>query len=779
MRELEGGAQLAGRYTLVRKLGVGGGAAIWLASDKITRAAVSLKVLVDESIPASALRREWQLSIRLVHAHIVRVFEFHDGSDRHGAFFSMQYIDGPDTTVLSGASLAAILSPLALLADALRYAHEKGVVHRDIKASNVLLDAEGAPYLIDFGVAATPETHIGGGSVIACSPQQLDGLAPEPGDDIFALGGLMYELVSGRSAYSSSTTAEDIRSLVPPRLVAADGSPVPEPVQNLVARMLAKNPASRPDAATVATTLAGAGFLPGPAPTRYVGGVRAVRDEVIRSKTAVHRSHRPALQAAEKNAGETSGISVRTLGVSLAVLLLVLLGVVFLLPKTVTNDGPPKPVDSGATQEEPQASDAKPEIKDLPERDARVRTREETDEILGRLLSRLRTLEGRAVQRWGGAPYKRAQQAYAAGDAAYLDDDYAVADDNYRDAYEALEPLLEQVDKVFSTVLADAERALDNGDSVEALRLYELAVAISPSHGPARAGLVRAQNLDDVLALTEQGLALERDLELDAARRSYEQAIELDPEWEVARAGRQRVLQTINELEFDQRMTEGLTALSESDFLGARAAFRMAQKLQPDSREPADGLMQVDQGIRLSNISALERKAASLESREKWQESADAYQRILELDSNLSFAQQGLTGSRKMVALHEQLEDYIKDPDSLGSPRKLQTATQLVVDITRMSDIGPRLAGQRDELSRLLKRAATPLTVELISDNATDVSIYKVGKLGTFTRTELQLRPGTYVAVGSRPGYRDVRVEFRVAPEIDMQPVIVRCEERI
>jgi hypothetical protein len=96
-----------------------------------------------------------------------------------------------------------------------------------------------------------------------------------------------------------------------------------------------------------------------------------------------------------------------------------------------------------------------------------------------------------------------------------------------------------------------------------------------------------------------------------------------------------------------------------------------------------------------------------------------------------------------------------------------------------MPEIGPRLDGQRDELSRLLKRAATPLTVSFISDNVTDVSIYKVGKLGSFETHELDLRPGTYVAVGSRPGYRDVRLEFRVGPEIELQPVVVRCEEAI
>ncbi len=96
-----------------------------------------------------------------------------------------------------------------------------------------------------------------------------------------------------------------------------------------------------------------------------------------------------------------------------------------------------------------------------------------------------------------------------------------------------------------------------------------------------------------------------------------------------------------------------------------------------------------------------------------------------------------------------------------------------------MGDIGPRLAGQRDELSKLLKRAATPIPVQLVSDNLTQVSIYKVGTLGRFNNTRLELRPGTYVAVGVRTGFRDVRREFRVAPEIDMEPVVVRCEEQI
>jgi serine/threonine protein kinase/tetratricopeptide (TPR) repeat protein len=781
MRELKSGTQLASRYTLVRKLGAGGGAETWLASDKLTRASVALKILIDEGMSAQSLKREWQLSIRLVHAHIARVFEFHDTDPdgRHGAFFSMQYIDGPDIAALSSAPVADVIGPVGMLVQAIIYAHKKGVVHRDIKASNVLLDANGSPYLIDFGVSAEPGSHIGGGSLIAASPQQLDGQPPQASDDIFALGGLIYELLSGRSPYSSSATEDDIRNLVPPPAVAPDGTALPESVQHLLRDMLNKDAALRPDADEVAAALTSGGFANATAAANYLGGVRTIRDEVIASETSIHPIHSSAQRVAAESESDSGGISARFLGMSLAALILILLGVVFLLPKTVTTEKTPQVSESDVVTEDAETTDSEPENQALPERDARVLAQSDTDAILGRLLSRMRTLEGRAVQRWGGLAFKRAEEAYSAGDAAYLEKDYALAADHYTEAIDALEPLLDQVDNVFRTVMEDAERALNNGETNEALRLYELAVAISPSHGPARAGLTRAKNLDEVKSLIEQALLLERDLELDAARQSFEKAIELDPEWPVARTGLQRVLTTINQLEFDQRMTEGLYSLAENDFLGARAAFRMAQELQPGSPEPADGLMQVDQGIRLASISGLEREAAMLEGDEQWQESADAYERILDLDADLSFAQDGLARSRQMIALHKQLDELIAKPDSLSSPRTMQTATQLVVDITRMPDIGPRLIGQRDELSRLLKRAATPLIVQLVSDNVTDVSIYKVGKLGNFSATELTLRPGTYVAVGSRPGYRDVRLEFRVAPEVDMRPIEVRCEERI
>ena len=401
------------------------------------------------------------------------------------------------------------------------------------------------------------------------------------------------------------------------------------------------------------------------------------------------------------------------------------------------------------------------------------------ESILGELLSDFETLERRGVQRWAPVPYKRAQEFYQAGDEAYLRKDWPTAELNYLDALTVLKPLFEQVEPEFEKALAGAKAAFEAGDRTEALRLFELAVAITPNHPEARAGLERARNLDAVLRLVDSGLDFEEELELDAAEASFQQAVDLDPNWGPAREGLERVRATRTKIQFDTRMSEGLDALAAGDYLAARAAFRMARQLIPGSPEPADGLMQVDLGLRLQGIATLEQEAAALEASEHWDAAATTYEEILSIDENLAFAIDGLSNARRMSNLHQQLDDYISEPDRLSVPSVMDKATKLVISVTTMGDIGPRLAEQRDELSRLLKRAATPIRVELVSDNQTAVSIYKVGVLGRFSNRQLELRPGTYVAVGARPGYRDVRLEFRVAPELDMQPVVVRCEERI
>ncbi len=804
MRILNEGTRLADRYTLIRRLGAGGSGEVWLAHDERLDSRVALKFLAGEfaADPQQRLlfNREWRIGSRLMHANIVRLFEYHDDAD--GPFYGLQYIGATHIGALAGTDPFESLRPVALIADALRYAHGKGVVHRDIKATNILLDSHGLPYLVDFGVAGDSQDAVsvtGGGSEVASSPQQQAGSEAAAADDIFSLGVLMHELLTGMPP-AGGEVSESI----------AGGEPMPASLRQLLRDMLAADIGKRPDAESVAAKLAEAGIAPGPAPARSVSGESAI-DEPVQRVEARPRRQRNYQASAEPAAAAESpgGISPAVLYGGLAVAALLFLVVIFVLPNLFSPDVPgtadkSDPIeaavdsDTGVPAEPVAAGSESPAVPDPGSSEANTgadtsfsenmgdngatsvaQIKAATDSALGDLLSQLERLRFRAIDRWGGQEYLDALDVYAEGDQAYVDRNYRLAGDKYRQASRQLEPFFARIEKVFEETLAAAQAAFDNSDVSEAIRLYDLATSITPGHREAEAGFARARNLQAVLTLMSQGREFEVDLELAAAKLAFEKALELDPLWEPATVALERVRSTITRLSFEQRMTEGFDALLAADFDSARAAFNAAKALDPNSRQPADGLLQVDQEIRLADIRRLEQEAIALDDAEQWEASLVVYEDILKIDPDLQFAHAGLSAARSRSALHARLAALIAEPDSLSDQVTMQNATNLLLDVTRLQPVGPRLEDQKNELSRLLKRAATPVPVTLISDEQTNVAIFKIGKLGTFARQDLSLRPGVYVAVGNRAGYRDVRIEFRVAPEVEMQPIVILCEESI
>ena len=344
------------------------------------------------------------------------------------------------------------------------------------------------------------------------------------------------------------------------------------------------------DAEGIVAALEAAGFAAAPAPKNYVLGAQSDADEVIAVSENLHPKIRHAAAAAIAEVKPGVGISPRTLGISLAALLVLLIGVVFFLPEpspTERDDAdttsPSASIDSAEEDAGNKGVDFSENIEDLSGRDARVIERSDTDEVLGQLLSKMETLESRAVQRWervalqaGASGLCGGRQVIPGAVTTLLPPRSTAKPSRCSIRW------LDEVEQVFATTFSEAQTALDNADSIEAVRLFELAVAISPNHSGARAGYTRAKNLDTVMSLTDQGFEFENDLELEAARQSFTRAVQLDPEWQPAQSGLERVLATIRQMEFDQRMTEGLTSLSERDYPGARAAFRMAQEIVPE-----------------------------------------------------------------------------------------------------------------------------------------------------------------------------------------------------
>ena len=154
MQDYQKGQQLSGRFTLIASLGDGGMGQVWLANDEQLSREVALKILKPAlaANPAMVelLQNECSLTRQLVHPNIVRVHEFHSDGDTH--YISMEYVEGDSLEALAGRHHEVWLPVLLPALEALEYAHQAGMVHRDIKLSNVLYSADGGVRLTDFGI---------------------------------------------------------------------------------------------------------------------------------------------------------------------------------------------------------------------------------------------------------------------------------------------------------------------------------------------------------------------------------------------------------------------------------------------------------------------------------------------------------------------------------------------------------------------------------------------------------------------------------------------------
>ncbi len=226
-------------------------------------------------------------------------------------------------------------------------------------------------------------------------------------------------------------------------------------------------------------------------------------------------------------------------------------------------------------------------------------------------------------------------------------------------------------------------------------------------------------------------------------------------------------------------MSEGLEALETGRWEEARSALERAARYNPGALEVADALARVAAGQRLETISADIQRAQDLERSEAWRQAEEAYAAVLTRDPEAADAIAGHQRASYRADLDERLEYHLRNPGRLASPVVLEEASTLLEEIRSVSPGGPRLADQASRLEKSIETASTPVPVILESDNLTEIMVFRVGRLGVFSRHELKLRPGTYTAVGSREGFRDIRVRFVVKPGATMKRVVIRCTDRI
>jgi serine/threonine-protein kinase len=261
------GEVIAGRYELERRLGIGGMSTVRLALDRRLERRVAIKLLAehlaDDPAFVSRFRREALAAARLVHPNVVQVFDFGFDEAAHQHFIVMEYVAGRSCAELlrerGHLDVDEAVSILAQACRGLDYAHRNGVVHRDVKPGNLLRSDDGVVKLADFGIAKATEqssiTQVGSvlGTAAYLAPEQARGEEAGPRADLYSLGVVAYQLLSGRLPYEATSLSElalKQQRQLPPRL--EDVNPdVPPTLAHAVSLALALEPEGRPaDAAT-------------------------------------------------------------------------------------------------------------------------------------------------------------------------------------------------------------------------------------------------------------------------------------------------------------------------------------------------------------------------------------------------------------------------------------------------------------------------------------------------------------------------------------------------
>ena len=247
-----------GRYRIERKLGAGGMADVYLAEDQELGRRVAIKILNsrhgndDQFI--ERFRREAKNAAALNHPNIVSIYDRGEAEDTY--YIAMEYLDGrtlKELIVSRGAAPINVAIEYARqILSALRFAHRHGIVHRDIKPHNVLVDGEGRVKVTDFGIARAGTSQMTEtGSIVGTaqylSPEQAKGGEIDPRSDLYSLGVVLYELLTGKTPFDGETPVEIAMKHLsttpkPPSSLRPD---VPRELDMVVMRALAKNPDER------------------------------------------------------------------------------------------------------------------------------------------------------------------------------------------------------------------------------------------------------------------------------------------------------------------------------------------------------------------------------------------------------------------------------------------------------------------------------------------------------------------------------------------------------
>ena len=381
------------------------------------------------------------------------------------------------------------------------------------------------------------------------------------------------------------------------------------------------------------------------------------------------------------------------------------------------------------------------------------------------------------VAAWGEAELAAIKDRANAADELFVAGRFHEALDEYAGATDELKALVDRGNELFAAALAEGEAAIAALDHPAAVARFEQAATIRADDPRVAAGSVRTARLPEVIGLLRESDRAVLRGEYPLAEEFLGQVKAIDPGTTGLDARFAAIAANIADERRRKTLSEGFGALERGEHGAAIDAFERVLAGTPQDPDALAGRQQARQARTLAEIDRLRGVAEKAERQAKWESALAAYDAALAIDPTLKFAIAGKQRIAGRVALMQAMTRFNEDPAVLSGDDEFARAREVLARAVAEVDPGEPFTAAIAKLGAIIAQSTAPVPLVLVSDNATEVIIHKVGTLGMFTRNELLLRPGRYTIVGSRDGCRDVRKEIILAA--DMEPVDIRCVENI
>ena len=408
----------------------------------------------------------------------------------------------------------------------------------------------------------------------------------------------------------------------------------------------------------------------------------------------------------------------------------------------------------------------------------RQRAREQAQVALAQFVERQIQLEDNMqVQVWGAELLAEAVTLAQEGDLHFAAEDYAQAITTYEQAATNIAEVIATGEELVAGAVASARSAIDQRQTAQADTALTEALLIQPNH-PERASLTRRiANLEQVISLIRTAKNHQLAGRFQDALDTYQAVRTLDPETTGLAALEAEVRQAAEDEQINQYISQGFAQLNSANYSAARQAFQNALNLAPDNPVAQGGLEQVSKEYDLDQISKFRNAAQAAMANERWDDAMQQYQAILNLDNNIQFASSGLDSARAHNDAEKLLTAINKEPTRLSNQTLYLQAQDILTEAQSLSHIGNNLQALLTSTETLLVQYRDPVAVTLISDNATDITISNIGRVGFFERKDMTLRPGQYTIRGSQAGCRDIYLTVLIVPGVEQ--LDLSCQERL